>query len=107
MLKHVVLGTLKTVEETVFRADSNSPVRVKSFWIANASSSSDDLYLYQVPSGGSAATSNALFYATTIRANASTVVDPAGIVLEPGESLVANSANGGRLVLHVYMEVAS
>mgnify|MGYP003680790410 CR=1 FL=1 len=105
MLKHVVLGTLKTVEETVFRADSNSPVRVKSFWIANASSSSDDLYL--VPSGGSAATSNALFYATTIRANASTVVDPAGIVLEPGESLIASSANGSRLVLHVYMEVSS
>jgi hypothetical protein len=107
MLKHVVLGTLKTIEETVLRADSNSPVRVNSFWIANTSSSSDDLYLYQVPAGGSASTSNALFYANTIRGNASTTVDPAGIVLEPGESLVASSANGGRLVLHVYTEVSS
>jgi len=107
MLKHVVFGTLTTINETMFAANSDSFVRINSFWIANTSSSNDNLYLHHVPSGQSASASNALFYGTVFRPNSSTVVDPAGIAMEPGDRIVVKATNAGRLVVHAYMDVLS
>lgn len=62
-------AALTTSYATVYTALANSRTYVKDITIINTTSSAINIYLSLVPSGGTAGSSNALFYGNSLPAN--------------------------------------
>lgn len=87
-------GQLPTSSGLLYSADSVSASSLNCINICNTTAGAITLYLFAVPSGGSAAASNAIFYGNSIAAN-TTVVWEGAIVLPKGGTVYGYSGSAG------------
>ena len=87
-------AAITTSYTTVYTAPANTRTYVKDIDIVNTTSATIGIYVHLVPSGGTAGTSNALFYNTPLPLN--TIVQWAGSqIIDAGATIqVKASATG-------------
>ena len=89
------VGTLYTAPQAL----GNSIALPESIVVANVTGSAATFTLYSVPSGGSAATSNAVFYQVSVPANTTWVGRyPGGAWVMPGGSTLQGLASSASAV---------
>jgi hypothetical protein len=87
-------AALTTSYATIYTVPANTRTFVKDLDIVNTTSASIGIYVSLVPSGGTAGTSNALFYNTPLPLN--TIVQWAGSqVLNAGDTIQAKASAVG------------
>lgn len=87
-------AAITTSYATVYTTPAESRTIVKEFDIINTTAGALDIYVSIVPSGGSAGTSNALFYANSLPAN--TTMQWTGTqVMNAGDTIEVKASNVG------------
>ena len=87
-------AAITTSYATVYTAPVGTRTYVKDIDIINTTGASINIYVSLVPSGGTAGTTNALFYATPLPAY--TIVQWAGSqILNEGDTLQVKAPNAG------------
>jgi hypothetical protein len=90
----IALTPLQTTVSTLYTAKADMDFMIRHIWAANIDSSARTITVYLVPSGGTAADSNAVCKAYSIAANTTVRLDfltssTYGSLLQPGMSLQA------------------
>lgn len=80
-----------TTATTLYTAGTKTQTVISTLFVCNSNASDQTFRVHVVPSGGSAAQTNALFYNCAILANNTTAIT-CGITLRDGESLVVYSS---------------
>lgn len=89
-------AAMTTSYATIYTVPSSPPTRtyVKDIDVINTTSSAKDIYISLVPSGGTAGTSNALFYQVSLPAY--TIVQWAGSqIIDAGTTIQVKASNTG------------
>jgi len=87
-------GQLPTSSGLLYTASASVPSIIRTVNICNTTGSTLGFYIFCVPSGGTTATSNAMFYGVTIAANSVASWDTAQVLPSGGMIYGYSSASG-------------